>query len=88
MDVGESAQLALERMKHCPQPGEHFRHYKGTEVEVVSTSIMEEDMDVLITYRELPTGRLWTRRFNSFTGYVHIGYHLPPEPVKRFTKVG
>jgi hypothetical protein len=87
MDVGEAAQRALYHMPNCPKPGERYRHYKGMEVEVLQISLNEANMEPLVTYRDLPSGNVWTRSVQSFNECMYNGDSKDPKYIKRFVYI-
>jgi hypothetical protein len=48
------------------QPKQQYRHYKGGKYEVVATSVEESTGVILVTYRSLGDGFVWTRPFHQW----------------------
>lgn len=76
--------------KPTPQPGEHYRHYKGGEYEILMlANHTERAGETLVIYRSLQYGSIWARPLPVFQGDVVL---LIPEldgaPVvdQRFTR--
>jgi hypothetical protein len=70
---------AHEALEHAPKAGERYRHYKGGEYEVVCSSIKEDTLEALVTYRSLARGTVWTRTLANWSEMV--------EGVPRFARL-
>lgn len=63
-------QASQQLLADAPQTGERYRHYKGGEYEVVCSSIKEDTGEVLVTYRSLAFGYLWSRTLSDWNAFV------------------
>lgn len=48
------------------KPGLRYRHYKGEEVEVLHVGFLESNLDPVVCYRCLDSGRVWVRTLASW----------------------
>lgn len=78
LDPKAEAQLRLARSGI--RRGQVFRHYKGGIYSVVSTSIMEDTLVPLVTYKSNARETEWTRTLEVFTSRA-------PSGAKRFTRL-
>ena len=62
MDKGAACQ---EMLADAPQPGELYRHWKGGLYTVVCSSIKEDTLEIVVTYRSCARGYLWTRTLEN-----------------------
>lgn len=75
--------LAQQRLAEAPKEGDRYQHYKGDYYRVLSTSIKEDDLTPLVTYRSEKLQVNWTRTLKNWQETVeHNG-----ETVPRFKKV-
>lgn len=70
------------------QPGSWWRHYKGGIYTIVTLSVMEDSLEVLVTYRSVRKGHLWTRTLANFMEQVpYFDFFGQPKPRARFEPV-
>lgn len=69
-----------ESLEHAPRPGHRYRHYKGGLYEVVTSSVKEDTLEILVTYRSLEKGSIWTRTLENWREKVDT----PDGQVSRF----
>ena len=69
-----------------PQPGEHYRHWKGGLYVVVARSVQEDTLEQLVTYRSLAKGGTWTRTLANFTERVPLAAGPPLASAARFER--
>lgn len=62
----ERTRNAREYLKSAPQRGEVFIHYKGGRYQVLCCSLMENNLEPLITYQSSLTGDIWTRTLTNW----------------------
>jgi hypothetical protein len=67
----DTGRVAQKRLSFAPQPGERYRHYKGGHYEIVCSSIKEDTLEVIVTYRSLESGFLWSRSLLDWSAVVH-----------------
>lgn len=49
-----------------PKNGQHFRHYKGGEYEIVATGFLEDSEAPCVVYRSLLKDIVWVRTAKNF----------------------
>jgi len=60
--------------------GEHYRHFKGHEYEILHLAVDVDDLEPMVVYQNLDQqedARVWVRKLSEFTD-------LHPSGVKRF----
>lgn len=73
-------------MKHYPQPGEKWQHYKGGQYEIICMCNHTETNEELVIYRSLSFGGWHARPYSEW--YDEIGEHeIFGYPIYRFTKI-
>lgn len=70
-DAKDEAQRRIAAMAE-PREGQVFRHYKGGLYAVKSVSIMEDTLEILVTYTSNLKGGDTTRTLKNFTGPVTL----------------
>ena len=66
-----------------PTNGDHYRHYKGGEYEIVATGFLEDTETPCVIYRSLEKNIVWVRTAKNFLETVEYkGVTIP-----RFIKI-
>lgn len=62
---------AQELLKNLPvKAGQKYRHFKGTDYEVMAVAIKEDTLEPLVVYRSFAKNSIWARTLENFTEYV------------------
>ncbi len=70
---------------NTPQIGEHYKHFKGNEYEIVALAKHSETLEDLVVYKALyDEGQIWVRPANMFSDMKTLE---DGTQVQRFTKV-
>lgn len=63
--------LSLEEVKQLVPPGP-YEHFKGGKYEVIYVGRVEANLEIVIIYRALKTGEIWTRPAQQFMESVEV----------------
>lgn len=55
-----------------PKDGQHFRHYKGGEYEIVATGFLEDSEAPCVIYRSLEKNIVWVRTAKNFLEEIEV----------------
>lgn len=66
-----------------PADGDHYRHYKGGEYEIVATGFLEDTETPCVVYRSLKKDIVWVRAAKNFLEEIEYGGMVVP----RFQKI-
>lgn len=83
-DPKDEAQTKLD--EYGIEPGNIYRHYKGSLYVVVCLSIKEDTYEPMIAYRSNAKGTVWTRTLKNFTEEVDVGRSGPIDLRPRFVR--
>ena len=72
-------------MKHYPQPGEKWQHYKGGQYEIVCICNHTETDEVLVIYKSLSFGGFHARPYSEW--HEEVGEHKHGILIHRFDKI-
>jgi hypothetical protein len=78
-DEKDEAHATIE--KSSVKLGQHYRHFKGGEYEIVCLAIKEDTLEPLVVYKSLTHDYIWARTLENFTETVELN----GKTVKRFT---
>ena len=73
-------------MKHYPQPGEKWQHYKGGQYKIVCMCNHTDTNEVLVIYRSLSFGGFHARPYSEWHDEKEIVGH-PGYLTNRFIKL-
>lgn len=65
-----------------PIDGDHYRHYKGGEYEVVATGFLEDTETPCVAYRSLEKDIVWVRTAKNFLETVEHNGEIVPRFIK------
>jgi hypothetical protein len=73
-------------MKHYPQPGEKWQHYKGGQYEIVCMCNHTDTNEVLVIYKSLSFGGFHARPFSEWHDVIGEDEQIK-FPIYRFRKI-
>jgi len=70
--MSDAKDIAQEKINSLRvKVGEHYKHFKGGEYEIVALAIQEDTLEPLVIYRSLMKGTTWSRTAKNFLEEVH-----------------
>lgn len=73
-------------MKHYPQPGEKWQHYKGGQYEIVCMCNHTDTDEILVIYKSLSFGGFHARPYSEW--HEQVGEtDVLKSPIYRFVKL-
>ena len=72
-------------MKHYPQPGEKWQHYKGGQYEIVCMCNHTDTDEILVIYKSLSFGGFHARPYSEW--HEEVGEYKHGILIHRFDKI-
>jgi hypothetical protein len=73
-------------MKHYPQPGEKWQHYKGGQYKIVCMCNHTDTDEVLVIYKSISFGGFHARPFSEWNDVIGEDEQIK-FPIYRFRKI-
>jgi hypothetical protein len=73
-------------MKHYPQPGDKWQHYKGGQYEIVCMCNHTDTDEILVIYKSLSFGGFHARPFSEWHDVIGEDEQIK-FPIYRFRKI-
>lgn len=69
------------------KPGETYRHFKGTLMEVITIAKHSETLEDMVVYKHLEDGQVWVRPMEMFNSLVDKSKYPDVTQEYRFEKI-